>query len=36
MHTSVMALTGLAATAATAAAETIHGALVFTRHGDST
>ncbi|EAQ88592.1 hypothetical protein CHGG_05211 [Chaetomium globosum CBS 148.51] len=33
MHTSAMALAGLAATAA---AETIHGALVFTRHGDRT
>jgi hypothetical protein len=32
MRTSTMALTGLAATAA---AETIHGALVFSRHGDS-
>ncbi|KAK3290415.1 histidine phosphatase superfamily [Chaetomium fimeti] len=33
MHTSTMALAGLAATAA---AETIHGALVFSRHGDRT
>ncbi|KAK4040675.1 histidine phosphatase superfamily [Parachaetomium inaequale] len=33
MHTSTLALTGLAATAA---AETIHGALVFSRHGDRT
>jgi hypothetical protein len=33
MHTSTLALTGLVATAA---AETIHGALVFSRHGDST
>jgi hypothetical protein len=32
MHTSTLALAGLAATAA---AETIHGVVVFARHGDS-
>jgi hypothetical protein len=31
MHTSTLALTGLAATAA---AETVHGVLVLSRHGD--
>jgi hypothetical protein len=32
MYTSTLALAGLATTAA---AETVHGVLVFSRHGDS-